>query len=144
MKNLLFISLLILAFSANIALATVIKPVMIPSKSITRTTSAIDKLPADKAALFRNAEEVQKGKAQQINLKINITRKLMHTILTTEPFNKDEYLKKSAEISKLEEEKITSRAEAVAELASKFTIAERKSLIGAFENFRNIIIDKNP
>jgi hypothetical protein len=98
-----------------------------------RKQEALAKLPRDKADLLKKAVADEKAKSQNANLKIKVARKELRGLLTTEPFNKDAYLKKAAEVTKLESEKFTARAEAIAEIAPKFSATERKIISSAFD-----------
>ena len=135
MKKILLASLLVLSLTTNVAHSAdpaTSKPVVEKQKA--HKKKAVDSLPKEKAELFKKTEAAQQAKAKEINTKIKATRTELKEILKAETFNKDAYLKKSAEIIKLESEKDNSRAEAVAGLASQFTAEERKALVGAFKN----------
>lgn len=135
MKKTFIASLMVLALAAGASNAetTATTPVTAQSKFESHKQELISKLPKDKAELLKKSQEAQKAKSEEISTKIKALRKDMRGLLKEDTFNKDAYLKKAAEITKLESEKFTNRAEAVAELASKFTVSERKVLIGAFE-----------
>lgn len=136
MKRIFMLSLMVVALSSGVSNAQTATPPAVgaelKSKRDSHRQELIASLPKDKAEMLKKAQDTQKAKAEEIKNKVKALRKEQRNLLKEEKFNKDAYMKKSEEISKLESEKFISRSEATAELASKFTVSERKVLMGAF------------
>lgn len=94
----------------------------------------VEKMPKAKQDQFKNTEAAQKVKATEVSEKLKLLRKEQKSLLLAEKFNKDSYLRKSEEISKLIASKYENRYSAIANLAATYSPEERKALLGAFAN----------
>lgn len=131
-KNIILALIPILLASSAAISADVMKPVMFQRE--TKRADMFSHLPPEKASLFQKQDAEMKAKYRDLNIRLQAATTAMNNSLLAEPFNKDEYLKKAAEVRKIKDEKIIRRNEAIVDLADKFTATERKMLISAFED----------
>lgn len=99
-------------------------------------------LTKEKTEILKKAAEGQSTKIKAIYEKLKTVRKELRSIVEGEPFNKDAYLKKSEELSKLESEQFMVRAQTMAEIMPKFTPQERKVVYQVLSH--NIRAKKSP
>ena len=102
------------------------------SKRDERRQKLLGKLSEGNARLFKSAEQAHELFLKDIKEKSKAIRKEMKALLMAEKFDKDAYMKKSAELTALHSNKYIQRASIIADLASKFSVEERKILEKAF------------
>ena len=139
MKNILITSVMILVFAPALVLADNSVPMIPMFKSTTTSTqqtgrpTIFSKLPEPEAELYQKKDEELKAKYTALNIKLRNAKVEANKVLLADPFNKSEYLKKASELKKIEDEKTDARINAIADLASKYTVKERRVLLDALE-----------